>query len=83
MQGDDLDPHQVVARGDALGDIKVVPASVGDEGVDCPDTVVEARVGNLEPFVACGSGGGGVVYFCEVDGDWALKKREGLVSLEL
>jgi len=53
VEGDDLDSHQVLAGGDALGHVEIVPAAVGDEGVDCPDAVVETGVGDLEPFLAC------------------------------
>lgn len=53
VQGEDLDAEQVLAVGDAGGDVEVDPAVVGEEVVDAPDAAVgvEGVFPDLEPVV--------------------------------
>src|SRR3569833_1072006 len=82
VQGEDLDAQQVLAGGDALGEVEVGPAVVGHHAVDAPLLVarVEAVLGDLEPLQAVERGGGGVVDLGQVGhdgphvrvGDWVV-----------
>ena len=51
VQGEQLDAHQVVAGGDAVEPIELVPAVIGDDSIDGPLAV--AQEPNLEPQQAC------------------------------
>ena len=63
MEGEELDAEEVLAVGDALGEVERVPAVVADDIVDAPGSRggVEVILGDLEPLEPLEAGGGGVV----------------------
>lgn len=71
VQGDQLNAHEVVARGNAGREVKVEPAVVLDHGIDSPDTslVVETTLGDLEPSKAIASRLGSIVNLSKVNND--------------
>ena len=68
VQRDNLSPQQVLAGGDATGDLEIDPATVGDHAVDAPFAgAVEAVFADLEPLQARAGRGSCVVNLCEVE----------------
>lgn len=74
VQSEQLNAEQVLARGDALGHVEVVPAAALDHAVDGPLATagVEVVLGDLEPAQALVRAGGSVVDLGEPGGDGAL-----------
>jgi hypothetical protein len=74
MQSQQLLSQQVLARGQALGNVGVRPASVGDHIIDAPlaRRRVEEVFMDLEPLEAIGRRGRGVVNLSHVSGDGPL-----------
>ena len=75
METNNLNPKEVMPRGNTLRDIEVVPAAVLDEPVDGPSIPAQTLVSDLEPPQSVRASGSGVVDLGQVGHDGALVRR--------
>lgn len=69
MEGNDLNTHKIVTWGNAAGHGEVVPAIIGNQGVDRPGGSAQAILSDLEPLESGCSSSRRIVDLGEIDDD--------------